>query len=193
MRFGSPGSIEKRAGRGGNRRTCNGRISGVRRCAGAADYVPAGLFPSARLLAGTRPQRHSRGPGNLLAISGSSPHRSPTSARGNRGAGPRVAGKGGAPAHAKRCSGWIVSQFWLGTLPSTWRVADARAGTLFKNRIYRQRAREIAERNAGLIGTYFQFRRLIPDEGLLMLGFSADGLGLSRDFQLNDLQYERHY
>jgi len=99
---------------------------------------------------------------------------------------------GGYPVF-RRVPSTYATMSWLGTLPSTWRVAAARAGTVFKNPIYQQRAREIAERNSGLIGTYFQFRRLISDEGLRMLGFSADALGLSQDFQLNDLQYERHY
>ncbi len=93
----------------------------------------------------------------------------------------------------RRVPGTYATMTWLGTLSSTWRVAAARAGTVFKNPLYRQRAREIAERNSGLIGTYFQFRRLITDDGLLKLGFSADALGLSQDFQLNDRRYEGHY
>src|SRR5882724_11413610 len=82
---------------------------------------------------------------------------------------------------------------WLGTLPSAWRVAAARAGTVFKNRTYQQRAQEIAGRNSGLIGTYFQFRKLISDSGLRLLGFNADALGLSQDFQMNHLRYEGNY
>src|SRR5882724_9872887 len=82
---------------------------------------------------------------------------------------------------------------WLGTLPSAWRVAAARAGTVFKSQTYQQRAQEIAGRNSGLIGTYFQFRKLISDSGLRLLGFNADSLGLSQDFQMNHLQYEGNY
>ncbi len=53
--------------------------------------------------------------------------------------------------------------------------------------------REIVVSDPGLIGLYFQYRRLFSGVGLSMLGFDAKDLGLSEDFQVRDLRYEDSY
>src|SRR4029077_12486017 len=55
------------------------------------------------------------------------------------------------------------------------------------------KAREIVIADPGLIGLYFQYRRLFSDVGLSMLGFDSKELGLSEDFQVRDLRYDDSY
>jgi asparagine synthase (glutamine-hydrolysing) len=78
----------------------------------------------------------------------------------------------------------------LSPLPRAMRVTAARLATLGRNRIARHKAREIVVSDPGLIGLYFQYRRLFSDLGLNMLGFNAKELGLSEDFQVRDLRYD---
>jgi asparagine synthase (glutamine-hydrolysing) len=73
------------------------------------------------------------------------------------------------------------------------RSAVARTATLFRDGVAKSKALEIAQVNPGLIGIYFRFRRLISDHGLGTFGFRAKALGLSEDFQLQDLRYEGCY
>jgi asparagine synthase (glutamine-hydrolysing) len=45
----------------------------------------------------------------------------------------------------------------------------------------------------GLIEIYFRFRRLISDFDLASFGLGAEALGLSKDFQVQDIRYEGCY
>jgi asparagine synthase (glutamine-hydrolysing) len=73
------------------------------------------------------------------------------------------------------------------------RSAVARTATLFRDGVAKSKALEIAQVNPGLIGIYFRFRRLISDFGLGSLGLRAEALGLSEDFQVQDLRYDGCY
>ena len=81
----------------------------------------------------------------------------------------------------------------LNLLPLTMRIAIAQLATVWKSRVARHKAKEIATVDPGLIGTYFHYRRLVSDVGLAMFGFDAKTLGLSEDFQMRELRYEDCY
>lgn len=82
---------------------------------------------------------------------------------------------------------------WLSPLRRSARSAVARTATLFRDGVAKTKALEIAQVNPGLIGIYFRFRRLISDLGLGSFGLRAEALGLSEDFQVQDLRYEGCY
>jgi asparagine synthase (glutamine-hydrolysing) len=82
---------------------------------------------------------------------------------------------------------------WLSPLPRATRITAARLATVVASRVAKHKAREIAVSDPGLIGLYFQYRRLVSDVGLSMLGFDAKELGLSEDLQLRGLRYEDSY
>jgi asparagine synthase (glutamine-hydrolysing) len=82
---------------------------------------------------------------------------------------------------------------WLSPLRLSLRSAVAKAATLFRDGVAKNKALEIARVNPGLIGIYFRYRRLISDFGLAALGFRTESLGLSEDLQLQDLHYEGCY
>jgi asparagine synthase (glutamine-hydrolysing) len=82
---------------------------------------------------------------------------------------------------------------WLSPFPESVRTTAARFATVFRNDIVKQKAREIAKANPGLIGLYFRHRRLIADAGLEALGLCAKDLNLSDDFQVPELQYQGCY
>jgi asparagine synthase (glutamine-hydrolysing) len=82
---------------------------------------------------------------------------------------------------------------WLNLLPLSIRIAAARLATVLTSRVATHKAEEIVTVDPGLIGTYFQFRRLISDVGLSIFGLDAKDLGLSEDFQIPELRYEDCY
>ena len=82
---------------------------------------------------------------------------------------------------------------WLSPLPRPMRLMAARLATLFTSEVAKHKAREIAVLDPGLIGLYFQYRRLVSNVGLSMLGLDAKALDLSEDFQVRDFRYEDCY
>jgi asparagine synthase (glutamine-hydrolysing) len=82
---------------------------------------------------------------------------------------------------------------WLSPLQMSMRSAVVRTATLFRDSVAKSKALELAQVNPGLIGIYFRFRRLFSDSGLASFGLRAQALGLSEDFQLQDLRYEGCY
>jgi len=82
---------------------------------------------------------------------------------------------------------------WLSPLPRSMRVIAARLATILTSQVAKRKAREIAVWNPGLIGLYFQYRRLVSNVGLSMLGLDPKALDLSEDFQVRDFRYEDCY
>jgi asparagine synthase (glutamine-hydrolysing) len=82
---------------------------------------------------------------------------------------------------------------WLSLLPRPMRVIAAKLATILTSQVARHKAKEIAVLDTGLIGLYFQYRRLVSNFGLGMLGLDAKTLDLSEDFQVRDFRYEDCY
>jgi len=64
---------------------------------------------------------------------------------------------------------------------------------MLMSRVAKHKAREIVVSDPGLIGLYFQYRRLVSDDGLRILGVSAKTLGLSEDYQFHGFRYDDSY
>lgn len=82
---------------------------------------------------------------------------------------------------------------WLSPFPVPMRMAAARLGTTFASKVARRKAEEIVAADPGLIGIYFQYRRLLSDLSLQSFGLTPRNLALSEDFQIQELRYEDCY
>lgn len=82
---------------------------------------------------------------------------------------------------------------WLNPLPPRWRKVASRIATTFTSEIARRKAAEMVSSDPGLIGIYFHYRRLLSNGSLAAMGFNAQDLDLSEDFQLPDWSYQDCY
>ncbi|MBZ5684391.1 MAG: asparagine synthase (glutamine-hydrolyzing) [Acidobacteriia bacterium] len=82
---------------------------------------------------------------------------------------------------------------FIGQLPPGVRRRAADLATLLAADVFRQKAIDIVTSDVGLIGTYFNHRRLISNRGLTLLGLGFRGLGLSEDYQVPELQHKDSY
>lgn len=82
---------------------------------------------------------------------------------------------------------------WLNPLPISLRMAAAKFGTAFRSKVARRKAEEIVRADPGLIGIYFQYRRVLSDFSLEAFGLQPQALNLSEDFQVPDLGYDDCY
>jgi asparagine synthase (glutamine-hydrolysing) len=73
---------------------------------------------------------------------------------------------------------------WLRYVPADIRVALARIATYPRNEAYRRKADDIARSGSNLLDLYFHRRRACSDSQMAHLGFRANELALTRNFQV---------
>ncbi|MCS6953219.1 MAG: asparagine synthase (glutamine-hydrolyzing) [Bryobacterales bacterium] len=77
---------------------------------------------------------------------------------------------------------WVRRRRWLRWMPERARIGLVELAGLRRPSLIREKGRDLARGDGGILSIYFSYQRLLPDRDMERLGFRAEPLGLTPSF-----------